>query len=119
MAERDRLVSTNVLRERRERLREEIAEQKRVRADGDPFFRITDWLLAEWEDAEREAAREHVPTAEAARLTGWSEQTLRKYGQAARDGEPMPEGWEGLVARKDGDWSFVVSTIPVKRTQAA
>lgn len=117
---KDRMVSTSVLRERREEIRETIEEQRKVRAEDDPFFKHCDWLLSEWEQAEREAAREYVPTAEAARLTGWSEQTLRKYAAAAKAGEPMPEGWEELRARTDGaEWSFCVSTIPVKNTRAA
>lgn len=117
---RDRLVSTAVLRERRQRIRDEIAAQKRVRADDDPFFRITEWVLAEWEQAEREAAKEYVPTAEAVRLTGWSAQTLRKRAEEARAGEPMQEGWELLQARKEGaEWAFVVATIPVKGRKSA
>lgn len=116
----DRLVSTAILRERRTELREQIAEQRKVRADDDPFFKIADWLLTEWEEAERLAARHYVPTAEAAQLTGWSAQTLRARARDARAGNAMPEGWEGLVVRSDGpEWSFVVSTIPVKATQAA
>ena len=124
---KDRLVSTAVLRDSRERIRAQIAEQKRLRAESDPFFKITDWLLAEWEQAERDAAKEYVSTAEAARLTGWAPATLRKRANAAREGEPLPKGWEELQARRTGssepgdggDWSFVVSTIPVKSTAAA
>lgn len=120
---KDRLVSTAVLRERRDKLREQIAEQKSVRSNDDPFFKITDWLLAEWEQAEKDAAREWVPTVRAAELTGWTEETLRKMGAKARAGEPMPEAWDQLQARRagggSGEWSFVVSTIPVKRTEAA
>lgn len=123
MSERDRLVSTALLRERRARLREQIAEQKKQRADGDPFFKIAEWLLAEWEQAERDAAKEYVSTAEASRLTGWSVHTLRLKAQRARTGVAMGEGWEGLQARrtggKKGDWTFVLSTIPAKRTAAA
>lgn len=117
---KDRLVSTAVLRERRQRLRDEIAAQKRVRSEDDPFFKITEWLLLEWEQAEKEAAREYVPTAEAVRLTGWSAQTLRKRAEEARAGESMPPGWELLQARKDGaEWAFVVSSVPVKGKGAA
>ena len=54
---RDRLISTTVLRERRDQLQETIEAQRAVRADEDPFFKITAWLLAEWERAERDAAR--------------------------------------------------------------
>lgn len=112
---RDKLVSTAVMRERRRILREQIQAQKSVRSDGDPFFKITEWMLAEWEAAERDAAREYVPTAEAVRLTGWSAQTLRKRADEARAGEPLPPGWDLLQARKDGsEWCFVVSSIPVK-----
>lgn len=117
---RDKLVSTAILREKRQALRDQIAEQKRFRPDNDPFFRATEWLLAEWEAAEKEAAREYVSTAEAVRLTGWSGQTLRKRADAARSGDPLPEGWENLQARKDGaEWCFVVSTVPVKGKDAA
>jgi hypothetical protein len=127
MADRDRLVSTAVLRERRARLREQIAEQKRTRSEDDPFFKIAEWVLAEWEQAERDAAKEYVPTAEASKLTGWAPQTLRKYAAAARAGERMLEGWGELQVRRTGssvkgdrgDWAFVVSTIPVKTTAAA
>lgn len=123
MSERDRLVSTAVLRERRARLREQIAEQKRTRAEGDPFFKIADWLLAEWEQAEKDAAKEYVSTAEAARLTGWSVHTLRLKAARARSGATMTEGWEGLQARRTGgrkgEWTFVVSSVPAKRTAAA
>lgn len=120
MADRDRLISTAVLRERRELLRQQIADQKKMRAADDPFFKHTEWLLAEWEQAEKEAAREYVPTARAAELTGWAVQTLRKYAAAARAGEPIPAGWDELLARREGsDWVFCVSTIPVKNTAAA
>ena len=116
----DRLVSTSVLRERREEIRDQIAEQRRTRSDDDPFFKITDWMLAEWEQAEKDAAREYVPTAVAAELTGWSVQTLRKNAHRARSGEPLPNGWQDLQARLEGsDWVFVVSTVPVKNTSAA
>lgn len=117
---RDRLISTTLTRERRDELRQQIQDQKRLRAQDDPFFKITDWMLSEWEQAEKEAAREYVSTAEAARLTGWSEQTLRKRAHEAHEGRPLPEGWEELRVRADGPtWSFCVSTIPVKSTQAA
>lgn len=117
---KDRLISTAVTSERRAELRHQIDEQRKLRSDDDPFFRHADWLLSEWEQAEREAAREYVPTTDAARLTGWSEQTLRKWGAAARDGDPLPEEWQELRARcEGGQWSFCVSTIPVKSTQAA
>lgn len=116
----DKLVSTAVMRERRQRLREQIQAQKAVRADGDPFFKITEWMLAEWEAAEKDAAREYVPTAEAVRLTGWSAQTLRRRAEEARAGDPVPAGWDLLQARKDGaEWAFVVSSIPVKGKGAA
>lgn len=111
----DKLVSTSVLRERRQKIREQIQAQKAVRADSDPFFKITEWLLLEWEAAEKDAAREYVPTAEAVRLTGWSAQTLRRRADEARAGAAVPPGWELIQARKDGaEWCFVVSSIPAK-----
>lgn len=120
MPDRDRLVSTAVTAERRKQLREKIAEQKKVRSPEDPFFKITDWMLEEWEGAERDAALEYVPTARAVELTGWGVNTLRKYAIAAHAGEPLPAGWEELRVRKvSGDWVFCVSTIPVKNSSAA
>lgn len=117
---KDRLVSTAVLRERRDRIREEIEGQRAVRADADPFFKICEWLLAEWEVAERDAAREYVSTAEASRLTGWSDQTLRIKAHKVRGGEDPGEGWEGLLVRSTGsEWAFCVSSIPVKNTKVA
>ncbi len=114
------MVSTLVLKERRSEIRAKIEEQRQLRAEDDPFFKITDWLLAEWEQAERDAAREYVPTAIAAELTGWSAQTLRSKAQKARDGDHPGEGWEELQVRLDGsEWAFCVSTIPVKNTRAA
>lgn len=117
---KDRLVSTAITREHRDRTREELATMERRGALDERGAKLADWLLSEWEQAEREAAREYVPTSVAAKLTGWSEQTLRRYAQASRDGAPMPEGWEDMVSRKEGsDWTFCVSTVPIKSTNAA
>ena len=124
---KDRLISTSALRERREELRDQIDEQRRTRSDDDPFFKITGWMLAEWEQAEKDAAKEYVSTAEAARLTGWTVGTLRKYAAARREGEPVPDGWDELQAKRTGagergdrgEWHFVVSTVPIKNTAAA
>lgn len=120
MTDRERLVSTTLLTERIEELEAEVEEQRKTRADTDPFFKIADWLLAEWRKALRDAEREYVTTAEASRLTGWSDQTLRQRAREAAAGAGLPDGWEELRARKDGtDWSFCVSTIPVKGQAAA
>ena len=117
---KDRLVSTAVLRDRRDKIREDIEAQRAVRADTDPFFKVTEWLLAEWEAAEKDAAREYVSTAEASRLTGWSDQTLRIKAHKVRGGEDPGEGWEGLLVRSTGsEWAFCVATIPVKNTKVA
>jgi hypothetical protein len=118
----DKLISTRVLVEARERVRVEVERQRAIRADGDPFFRHADWLLAEWEQAEREAVREYVSTRHAARLTGWSTETLRRRARRAHsgEGEPLPAEWAGLLVRRDGhEYSLVLSTVPLKPTQAA
>lgn len=116
--EREKLVSTTLLRERIQALEAEVEEQKKLRADDDPFFRIAEYFLTSMTDALREAEREYVPTAKAARLTGWSEQTLRARGRDVVEHRPLPPGWQDLLARFDGEWSFCVATIPVKDTQA-
>lgn len=116
----DRLVSTALLRERRQEIRARIDEQRKVRADSDPFWKITDWLLLEWEQAEKDATREFVPTAAAAEFTGWSPQTLRSKAHKIRSGEDPGPGWEELLVRSSGsEWSFCLATIPVKSSKVA
>lgn len=118
--QRDRLVSTALLRQRIQELEEEVESQRRVRADDDPFFRVTAWMIAEMQGAIRQAEREYVSTADASRLTGWSEQTLRKYGAAVINGDPLPVEWQDLLARFDaGEWAFCVASIPVKPSRVA
>ena len=123
MPDRDCLVSTALLREHRQRVQEEIERERQWRSNDDVFFKITRRVLDAWEEAEKAAARQYVPTAEAARLTGWSEPTLRKWAAIARTGGTLTGGWDEMVARREGgekgDWSFVVSTLPVKNTAAA
>ena len=73
-----------------------------------------------WEEAERAAALEYVSTKKAARLTGWSPQTLRAKASLREAREDPGDGWEGLEARTTGsEWAFVVSTIPIKGTRKA
>lgn len=118
--EKETLVSTGPLRERIVRLEEEVEAQRQLRADDDPFFRWAEYFLAAMREALRDAEREYVATAEAARLTGWSEQTLRARGRAAARGRPLPTGWEGLLARHEAnEWAFCVATIPIKGQAAA
>jgi hypothetical protein len=117
---KETLVSTGPLRERIRRLEAEVEAQRQLRADDDPFFRWADYFLAAMTEALREAEREYVSTAEAARLTGWSEQTLRARGRDVTNGRLMPAGWEGLLARQEAhEWAFCVATIPIKGQAAA
>lgn len=117
---KNRLVSTAILRERIEEVKEKRKEQKRFRAEDDPFFKHTEWVILEFEQAIRDAAREYVPTMEAAELTGWSPQTLRTKAHKVRAGEDPGPGWEDLQVRASGgEWAFCVSTIPVKSSRVA
>lgn len=117
---RDVLVSLARIREGLESVEAEVERQKMLRADADPFFRHVDWVLTEVRAAIREAEVEYVPTAEAAKLTGWSDETLRRHAKALHAGEAAPREWAEMLVRKDGgDWSFCVATIPVKRSVAA
>lgn len=114
----DVLVSVAALRERRE---QERAELERLR----PYLpeqavNYAERVLTAWELAEREARIQFVPTSRAAELTGWHADTLRERGRQVIAGEPMPKGWETLLARFDaGEWSFALSTVPVKGHRAA
>lgn len=117
---KDALVSTKAVREGMDRVEEEIARQKRLRAEADPFFLHVGWVLEEMRAAVREAEREYRPTSEAARLTGWSEETLRRRARALHEGKAVPGEWAQMIVRKDGaDWTYLVSTVPVKRSNAA
>ncbi len=115
---KDTLVSTALLRQKRE---EERAKLDEVR----PYLDETvaayaERVLTAWERAEIEAAREFVPTARAAALTGWCQDTLRARARMSREGKPMPPGWENLLSVWDGqEWGFCISTIPAKGRRAA
>lgn len=110
---KDTLVSTTLLRQRRE---EERAELDRVRPYLEPrVATYAERVLAAWERAEIEAAREYVPTSQAAALTGWHPDTLRTRAKMAREGKALPEEWGGLLAVwADGEWAFCISSIPPK-----
>lgn len=114
----DALVSTALLRQRRE---EERGELERLRPFlDDTVANYAERILTAWERAEVDAEREFVSTAKAAYLTGWSEDTLRDRAKRGREGRAMPAGWEGLLATWDGqEWAFCVSSIPTKGRKAA
>ncbi len=114
---RDRLVSTGVIAQRLKDLEDEIADQRKVRPEGDPYFLITGWMIAEFRDAMKQAALEYRPTSEVAVLTGWDPQTLRAKARAVLAGQSPGPAWENLLVKADGgEYSFCLSTVPVKRT---
>lgn len=76
-------------------------------------------LLLEFRRLIREAEVEYVSTGHAAHLSGWDTATLRKYARRALAGEPLPEAWEHLVARREGkEFAFLLSSIPPKPMRA-
>lgn len=115
---KDVLVSTAVLRQKRDEERDEL---DRIRPYLDEqVANYAERLLVAWERAEMDAAREYVPTARASSLTGWCPDTLRARARMSREGKMMPDGWENLLAVWDGqEWGFCVSTIPPKGRRAA
>ena len=115
-AEKDRLVSTAVLRARLEQLHQTNAEHARAGMP-ESAIRRSEWLLAEFEDALKEAAREYRPTGEVAALTGWDPQTLRAKARRVLAGQYPGEGWGELLVRHEaGEYTFCVATVPVKKT---
>lgn len=115
---KDALVSTTLLRQNRERVREELAGMRPYLTN--EVAAMAERVLLEWEKAERDAAREFVETARAAFLTGWSADTLATHAKAIEETRTVPEEWRGLIAqRNSAGWAFVLSSIPVKRSQAA
>lgn len=117
---KDALVSARAVRECIDTIEGEVASQRRLRAEGDPFFRHCAWILEEMRAGLREAEREFRPTGEVADLTGWSEETLRRHAKALYEGGGAPAGWAAMLVRRDGgDWSFCLSTVPIKRSVAA
>jgi hypothetical protein len=115
---KDVLVSTTILRQRRDEVRAELDDLRPYLPDQTVNF--AERLLLQWEKAEKDAALEFVPTAKAERLTGWSADTLCDRAAAIDAGRPVPAKWRGLLAqRTTAGWTFCLSTIPVKETKAA
>jgi hypothetical protein len=77
-------------------------------------------LIAAAEEIERELTEGRVRTTEARERTGWSAETLQKYGRMKLAGEELPEPWTGLQVEEyaTGFW-FVLNTIPEKKAAAA
>jgi hypothetical protein len=109
---RDRMVSSACLREH---LQEVVARAEEHAPFLPDYARKRDeWLLAEFQRVIREAETQYVSTGEAAQLTGWDQQTVRKYARLAVEGAGLPEAWSRLVALREGrDYSVMLSTVPV------
>lgn len=117
---KDVLVSRARILEGISTVEEEIAQQRRLRADTDPFFKHTGWVLEELRVALREAEAQYRPTPEVADLTGWSEETLRRHARVLHEGGAPPREWANMIVRRDGsDWSFLLATVPIKSSAAA
>jgi predicted transcriptional regulator len=115
---KDTLISDRALRERIAELREKQQEHRPWLSE--QAINRAEWVIAEIEDALRDAAVEYVSTSEAARLSGWSDQTLRKHARRALANEEMEPGWELLLVRYDaGEYSFNLASIPAKGRASA
>lgn len=116
MSERDVLVSTAVLRARRQEAREELERLKPILDR--QVIAYAETLLLQWERAETDAALEFVPTARAARLTGWAADTLAGHAKAIEAGRSVPLAWRGLLCKlTPAGWTFVLASIPVKHSE--
>lgn len=119
-ATKDQLVSTALIQRRITELEEQIAEQRKMRPENDPFFTSTAWLIAEFRATLRDAALEYRPTSDVAVLTGWSSQTLRSKARDVMAGKDPGEEWKDLLVKQvgGGDYTFAIATVPVKSTGA-
>lgn len=117
---KDVLVSRQRLLEGFQAVEDEVARQRRLRSDADPFFRHTSWVLEELRVALQGAESEYRPTPDVAALTGWSEETLRRHARVLHEGRAAPREWANMIVRRDGsDWSFLLASVPVKSSAAA
>lgn len=110
-------MSETFLRLYRERVEQALRPHEDIYGPESPVVKMGRRLLAEAEAVDATLQAERVTTAQAASLTGWSEDTLQKYARAALAGEQLAAGWSGLVVERDGDagpYLFVLKTIPQK-----
>lgn len=85
-----------------------------------PEVRVARWCEAELLDCVKSAADQWEPTASAAAISEWSEDTLQKYARAVMAGMDVPAAWRGLEVRDAGNgYEFRLTTIPEKRRQVA
>lgn len=114
----ERLVSGAVLSARVASLKKWADENARFHA---PEVRSTaEYLIESFRDAIERAGEVYLSTSNAAVMTGWDEQTLRRRGREAVQGERLPREWSALEVIKDGPgYAFRVSTIPVKGRKTA
>lgn len=118
MSNKDALVSTAAIRDALAELRAKQDEDAGYLPDY--ALKRGEWVIARMEKALRDAEREYVSLSDAARLKGWDEKTLRKWGRAALDGSSLPEEWGGILARFEGGrWSFCLATVPYNPHAAA
>lgn len=111
---------SDFLRLYRDRVDRALRPHRDIYGEDSPVVRMGLRLLAEAEDVERALEVERVSTPEAARRTGWAEDTLQKYARAVLEGEPVPAEWAGLiVSRRGRGYEYVLGSIPEHPASAA
>jgi hypothetical protein len=108
------LVSTP-LEERLELLEEQAWEIARWAGENAPSVLSIRLCVSELRLAMDEAREVWRDTAEAARLSGWSVDTLLRYARMREASEALPVGWRGIqVRRNPSGYLFRVSSLPAK-----
>lgn len=78
------------------------------------------WVVTEIEDALREAAAVWMPTADAAKATGWTRATLSKWASRKLAGKSLPPAWKQIQCRNtSGGYCFRVSSLPLASRKSA
>lgn len=114
-AELPPMLVTKPITDRLEKIRGDVEEQRRWNGNDSPSVRTGELIIAEIEDAMREASEVWQSTQATHALTGWDEQTLVKHGRRKLAGEQMKFEWRSLQVRRDpSGYAFKVSTVPSK-----
>jgi hypothetical protein len=108
------LISTPI-EERLELLEEQAREIARWAGEQAASVLSIRLCISELRLAIEEAQEMWHDTAEAARLSGWSPDTLIRYARMREASETLPIGWRGMqVRRNPGGYLFRVSSLPQK-----
>ena len=114
------VVVTEPINTRLEKIQEKLLEVARFTGDDSGAVRTGNWIVAEIEDALKEASEMWMTTHDAALATGWTEGTLKRWARKKIDGAPLAPAWKQVQVKKTtGGYAFRVSTLPIAPVRAA